>query len=107
MMKSQFELLPDNFVRPFTEKANLTSCAFKFLPDYVGNVLNGVLSKNSTNRLYKFKIKSVTGIPSPKDPSIIFRRECVIAIYDKFYRKFVQNSITLKAVWKSDAPEIW
>lgn len=38
-MKKQFMNLPDNFIKPFTDKnINLVSYSFKFKPDYLGSV---------------------------------------------------------------------
>ena len=38
---------------------------------------------------------------------MIIRREVVVAIYDKFYQRFIENSIVMKATATIDAKHIW
>ena len=63
--------------------------------------------KRSLNNVFKIKLVQAVSVPSSFRFDMIIRREVVVAIYDKFYQRFVENSIVMKATATIDAKHIW
>ncbi|CAD8123529.1 unnamed protein product [Paramecium sonneborni] len=105
MHKFLYSKLPQNYCRPLTSKANLPSYSFRYKLDLLGNIQ--IHRPCSTNNLCKIKLLEAQGIPSPKDKSTCFKREIIVAIYDNFYKQFVENSLVLKAKYIPENEDIW
>ncbi|CAK84000.1 unnamed protein product (macronuclear) [Paramecium tetraurelia] len=100
-----YQKMPFNYIRPFSIKANPPSSSFRFKPDVLGKFQ--VEQKGKAWNVYKVKILSGEGIPSPEDKKSCFRREVVVGIYDKFYKEFVENTVIVKAKYNEENEDIW
>lgn len=97
--------MPFNYIRPFSIKANPPSYSFRFKPDVLGKF--EIEKKGKAWNVYKIKIVSGEGIPSPEDKKNCFRREVVVGIYDKFYKEFLENTVIVKAKYCDENEDIW
>ncbi|CAD8121117.1 unnamed protein product [Paramecium sonneborni] len=100
-----YQKMPFNYIRPFTIKANPPSYSFRFRPNVLGKF--EVEQKGKAWNVYKIKILSGEGIPSPEEKKNCFRREVIVGIYDKFYKEFIENTVIVKAKYQMENEDIW
>ncbi|CAD8094172.1 unnamed protein product [Paramecium primaurelia] len=100
-----YSKMPFNYIRPFSIKANPPSYSFRFKPDVLGKF--EIEQKGKAWNVYKIKILSAEGIPSPEDKKNCFKREVVVGIYDKFYKEYVENTVIVKAKYLEENEDIW
>lgn len=97
--------MPFNYIRQFTVKANPPSYSFRIRPNLLGQY--EVEPKGPAWNVFKVKILSAEGIPSPEDNKNCFRREVVVAIYDRFYKEFIENTVIVKAKYNPSNLDVW